>query len=108
MSDLTPTPTEVYLVASGDLRLAANQQCWPAQQQMEQQLSDALGALGVQVIRAHPFDPAEGHGFISSQRMGMNVFQGIPKGAALIVAEAVWQYSHHVLAGLRDHTGPDL
>ncbi|HRV96897.1 MAG TPA: fucose isomerase, partial [Anaerolineae bacterium] len=26
----------------------------------------------------------------------------------LIVAEAVWQYSHHVLAGLRDHRGPIL
>ena len=26
----------------------------------------------------------------------------------LIVAEAEWQYSHHVLAGLRDHRGPIL
>lgn len=26
----------VYLVASGDMRLAANQDCWPAQQQMEE------------------------------------------------------------------------
>jgi len=28
--------------------------------------------------------------------------------AAEIVAEAVWQYSYHVLAGLRDHKGPVL
>src|SRR5690606_37315276 len=28
--------------------------------------------------------------------------------APLIVAEAVWQYSHHVLAGLRTHQGPIL
>ena len=28
--------------------------------------------------------------------------------APLIVAEAVWQYSHHVLAGLTTHRGPIL
>jgi hypothetical protein len=40
--------------------------------------------------------------------MGMDVFQTIAPDAPLIVAEAVWQYSHHVLAGLRDHRGPIL
>ena len=40
--------------------------------------------------------------------MGMDVFKGIHPDAPLIVAEAVWQYSHHVLAGLRDHRGPIL
>ncbi|GMA15330.1 fucose isomerase [Deinococcus metallilatus] len=99
---------QAYLVASGDLRPAANRQCWPAQAQMEGQLTDALGKLGVQVTRAHPYDAAAGHGFIDSQRMGMDVFREIPQGAPVIVAEAVWQYSHHVLAGLRDHQGPIL
>ena len=32
----------------------------------------------------------------------MEVFRDIPPDAPLIVAEAVWQYSHHVLHGL-DH-----
>jgi hypothetical protein len=40
--------------------------------------------------------------------MGMDVFQSIPKDAPVIVAEAVWQYSYHVLAGLRDQRGPIL
>jgi hypothetical protein len=62
----------------------------------------------VRVIRGHAYDPAEQHGFISSQRMGMDVFQAIHPDARLIVAEAVWQYSHHVLAGLRSHRGPIL
>jgi L-fucose isomerase-like protein len=106
---LTSLPlTQAYLVASGDMRLAANQQCWPAQVQMETHLTQALAALGVQVTRAHGTDPHEHHGFISSQRMGMDVFRQIPKDAPVIVAEAVWQYSHHVLAGLRAHRGPIL
>ncbi len=99
---------EVWLVASGDQRLVANQLGWPAQADMEARLSRAIEAEGYAVRRAHPFNPGEGHGFISSQRMGMDVFQSIPPEAALVVAEAVWQYSHHVLAGLRAHRGPIL
>src|SRR5258707_7834978 len=38
----------------------------------------------------------------------MRVFAGIDSQARLIVAEAVWQYSHHVLAGLVSHEGPLL
>ncbi len=98
----------VWLVASGDLRPAANRACWPAQADMERRLAAALGREGWRLRRAHPFDRAEGHGFISSQRMGMDVFQSIDPHAHLIVAEAVWQYSHHVLAGLTTHRGPIL
>jgi hypothetical protein len=32
--------------------------------------------------------------------MGIEVFKKIPSDSKLIVAEAVWQYSHHVLAGI--------
>jgi hypothetical protein len=97
-----------YLVASGDLRLSANQVCWPAQEAMENQLVAAFKDEGLPVRRAHAYDPVQKHGFISSQRMGMDVFESIPKDAPVIVAEAVWQYSYHVLAGLRDHSGPIL
>jgi hypothetical protein len=82
-----------YLVASGDLRLSANQICWPAQEAMERQVFAAFEREGLPVVRAHPYDPEQRHGFISSQRMGMGVFQSIPKEAPVIVAEAVWQYS---------------
>ena len=40
--------------------------------------------------------------------MGIDVFRDIPRDAPLIVATANWQYSHHVLAGLRTHRGPIL
>jgi hypothetical protein len=99
---------EAVLVASGDLRLSANQTCWPAQAEMEQAIAAAFAREGVTVLRGHPYDDKLQHGFIWSQRMGMDVFKGIDPEAPLIVAEAVWQYSHHVLAGLRDHRGPIL
>jgi hypothetical protein len=32
--------------------------------------------------------------------MGMDVFQNIHPDTPLLVVDAIWQYSHHVLAGL--------
>ena len=107
----TPTPVaanEVLLVASGDLRQSANEVCWAAQAAMEEQLTAAFREEGVTLRRAHPVDPALKHGFIHSQRMGMDVFSHIHPEAPLVVAEAVWQYSNHVLAGLQSHRGPIL
>ena len=101
-------PKTAYLIASGDLRESANTAGWPTQAAMEAAVVAAFADLGWSVIRANEIDPATGHGFISSQRMGMEVFKSIPVDAPLIVAEAVWQYSHHVLAGLRTHQGPIL
>jgi hypothetical protein len=99
---------EAILVASGDMRLSANQVCWVTQEEMEKQITAAFAREGIRVIRGHPYDPSERHGFISSQRMGMDVFKKIHPDARVIVAEAVWQYSYHVLAGLAKHRGPIL
>ena len=99
---------EILLVASGDLRHPYNRSTWHAQEEMEGKIAVAFAAEGYTVRRAHPYDPKVGHGFIYSQRMGMEVFNNIHPDARLIVAEAEWQYSHHVLAGLRDHRGPIL
>jgi hypothetical protein len=97
-----------YLIASGDLRESANVAGWSTQLALEEALVAAFTKLGWTIVRANPVDPITGHGFISSQRMGLEVFKEIPLDAPLIVAEAVWQYSHHVLAGLRTHQGPIL
>ncbi len=104
----TADPQDVVLIANGDLRLSANQQCWPAQQEMESQLGQAVRAAGYRVVRAHPVKKNQGHGFISSQKEGMKVFATIDPNCRLMVAEAVWQYSHHVLHGLITHKGPIL
>jgi len=83
----------VQLIASGDLRLSANQVCWPAQKEMEATLTAALAAEGYELVRAHEYDDTAKHGFIDSQRKGMEVFKRIDPTAPLIIAEAVWQYS---------------
>jgi hypothetical protein len=101
-------PKHVYLAANGDLRLAANQKCWPEQARMESALTRALAAEGWKATRAHPFDKAKGHGFIDSQKMGLGVFRAVDSQGPLIVAESVWQYSQHVLPGLLTHRGPIL
>ena len=101
-------PKIIYLVANGDLRLSANQICEPAQAAMEQKIVAAIQAEGFSVKRAHRFDPAKKHGFIDSQKLGIEVFRSIPKNAPIIVAEAVWQYTQHILPGLLTHRGPIL
>lgn len=98
----------VILIASGDLRLSANRVCWPAQQEAEAAVMAAIRGLGREVKRGHAEDPVKGHGFIDSQSAGMEIFRSIPNDAPLVVCEAVWQYSHHVLAGLYSHRGPIL
>lgn len=116
MTYVLPAPTErpalapktAYLIASGDLRESANAAGWPTQVELEAAVTRVLEEFGWTVVRANGVNPETGHGFISSQRMGLEVFTSIPVDAPLIVAEAVWQYSHHVLAGLRTHRGPIL
>ena len=98
----------ILLVANGDLRQSANEVCWPAQHAMEQTLTAAVAKLGFKLVRAHPYKAAQKHGFISSQKEGMEVFAGLDPKTPLIVAEAVWQYSHHLLAGLISHQAPIL
>lgn len=102
------SPKQVYLVASGDLRPSANEACWPGQAAMERQLGAAIAAFGYHVVRAHHYVAKKKHGFIASQREGLDVFSKLNPTAPLIVAEAVWQYSHHVLGGLTTHRGPIL
>ena len=98
----------IYLITSGDLRQSANEVCWPAQHELEQTLTKVVAGAGYKLIRAFPYNAELKHGFISSQRIGMNVFQNIPADAPLIFATAAWQYTHHVLPGLRTHKGPIL
>ncbi|MGZ4705259.1 MAG: fucose isomerase [Acidimicrobiales bacterium] len=101
-------PRTALLVANGDLRESANVECWPAQAALEAAATAAFESLGWTLQRAHPVDPASGHGFIGSQAHGREVFADIDPDAPIVVAEAVWQYSQQVLIGLLRHRGPIL
>ena len=98
----------ILLIASGDLRQSANETCWPAQAAMERKLGAAVASLGYRVKRANPYDAKRRHGFVASQKEGLEIFARLDPDAPLIVAEAVWQYSQNVLGGLLTHRGPIL
>ena len=97
-----------FLIASGDLRESANVACWPAQQALEADAAKAFSDLKWKLVRADTCRPGAAHGFIASQQQGRDVFGSIDPDAPVVVAEAVWQYSHHVLMGLERHRGPIL
>lgn len=99
---------EAVLITSGDLRESANHVCWPAQQALEAVLIEAFRVQGCELKRAFAPDAERGHGFIDSQRRGMQIFEGIDPEAPLVFATAAWQYTHHVLPGMRFHRGPIL
>jgi hypothetical protein len=101
-------PRQVCLVASGDSRLPANQVCWPAQAALEAALDRAFAALDCSIVRGHAYDPVAQHGFLDSQIHGIQAFRAIDPEVPLVVAEAVWQYTSHVLPGLTKHRGPIL
>jgi hypothetical protein len=101
---------QVVLIASGDQRRSANVVCWPAQKALEDDARRAFARLGWEVVRGSTERQSdlEPHGFVNSQAYGREVFAKIDRDAPLVVAEAVWQYSQHVLAGLCNHRGPIL
>jgi hypothetical protein len=101
-------PRQVYLMANGDLRTSANQKCWPEQARAEAALTRALRAERFSLVRAHPYDRVKRHGFVDSQKMGLEIFRRLDPDAPLLIAECVWQYSHHLLGGLTTHRGPIL
>ena len=102
-------PNEVLLVTNADLRESANVECWPVQKRFEQRLSDVLQErFGVLSRRAHLVKGDKGHGFISSQREGSDLFAGLDPESPVIVLLTAWQYSHHLAPSLAKHRGPIL
>lgn len=104
-----PGEKEVFVIANGDLRDTANQNCWEVQKTFESKLEVALKEkFGYTARRAHPVKEDLGHGFISNQREGSDVMASIDPKAPLIVLMTAWQYSHHLAPSLVNHEGPVL
>lgn len=105
---IEPQLQEILMVTNADLRESANLACWPVQQQFEIKLQAALERHGYRMRRAHPVDAQRGHGFISNQRQGSDLFAQIDADAPVIVLLTAWQYSHHIAPSLIHHRGPVL
>jgi hypothetical protein len=105
---ITVGDKEVLLVTNADLRESANVECWPVQSKYETKLTQAGDRLGYKIKRAHLFKGDKGHGFISSQREGSDLFASIDPDAPVIVLLTAWQYSHHLAPSLVKHRGPVL
>ncbi|MBP9059017.1 MAG: hypothetical protein KBF98_01725 [Rhodoferax sp.] len=106
---ITVADKEVLLVTNADLRESANVECWPVQAKFEVRLEEAVSIrLGYQIKRAHLYKGDKGHGFISSQREGSELFASIDPDAPVIVLLTAWQYSHHLAPSLARHRGPVL
>lgn len=105
---IEPQHQEILMVTNADLRESANLACWPVQQQFEIKLQAALERHGYRMRRAHPVDAQRGHGFISNQRQGSDLFAQIDADAPVIVLLTAWQYSHHIAPSLIHHRGPVL
>lgn len=106
---IRPSKDEILLVTNADLRESANVVCWPVQEKFEARLAAVLNSrFGVSLRRAHPVKADKGHGFISSQREGSDVFEAIDPDAPVIVLLTAWQYSHHLAPSLVRHRGPVL
>ncbi len=75
---------------------------------MEKTLGAALEREGYSVVRAHQYDAKLS--MVSSQVSGKvwrSFVRSIPQRAA-DRRRSVWQYSHHIFAGLTTHRGPIL
>ncbi|TBW35824.1 signal transduction protein [Siculibacillus lacustris] len=106
---LTPAADEVLFVTNADLRESANVACWPVEAKYEALLAEALTThFGKRLVRAHAIKADKGHGFISGQREGSDVFAAIDPDAPVIVLLTAWQYSHHLAPSLALHRGPVL
>ncbi len=100
---------EVLLVTNADLRESANKECWPVQNKFEERLTQALSSrFGFTAKRAHLYKGDKGHGFISNQREGSDLFATIDPDSPVIVLMTAWQYSHHLAPSLTKHRGPVL
>jgi L-fucose isomerase-like protein len=98
----------IYLVSNGDHRESACRVCWPTQEQTLKQVEKAFAKVGVKTRRAHGYDDARKHGFITRQADGARVFSEIPADAPVVVVLSCWAYAHHVTGPLQTHRGPIL
>ena len=89
---ITAGDKEVLLVTNADLRETANVACWPVQNKFEDKLEKAVASrFGYKVKRAHLYKGDKGHGFISSQREGSDLFASIIDSRSLCPRDELYR-----------------
>ena len=75
---------KIYLISNGDFRDTACQECWPKQQETLKAVEGAFSQLGYETEILPQFDPDRGHGFITKQHEGTQVFSQIEPSAPVV------------------------
>ncbi len=99
---------QVQLIASGDLRLSANQVCWPAQSAMEKTLGRSTRTRRLQCRASSPVRRETQAWFHlkSAARYGGLSFDRSQRAADR--RRSVWQYSHHIFGWSYDASRPNF
>lgn len=98
----------VYLISNGDFRESACLAGWPKQDETLREVKKAFAQLGVKTEVLPKFDSKRGHGFVTRQCQGANIFSKIEPNAPVVVVLSIWAYAHHVCGPLATHKGPIL
>lgn len=98
----------IYLISNGDFRDTACVDCWPMQQKTLTQVKSAFKALGQRCEVRTKFNRKRGHGFITRQCEGTELFSKIDPNAPVVIVLSCWAYAHNVAGALQTHKGPIL
>lgn len=99
---------KVALVSNGDFRNPACVVGWDKQKETLKLLKAAFKKLRVETVEYPKYDRKRGHGFLSRQCEGTDLFSQIPADMPVVVVLSIWAYSHHVSGALQTHKGPIL
>jgi len=99
---------KIYLLSNGDFRDSACETCWPKQKETIDSVTESFDILGYEVKVLPRYNETTGHGFITRQCHGTEIFSRIDPNAPVVILLSIWAYAHHVASGLQTHKGPIL
>ncbi|NIA14850.1 MAG: hypothetical protein GWP08_12300 [Nitrospiraceae bacterium] len=98
----------IYLISNGDYRDSAGVECWPMQEKTLREVKRAFKSLGVEAKVLSKYDAKRGHGFVTRQCEGAEIFSKIDPKAPVVVVLSCWAYAHNVCGPIQTHKGPVL
>jgi len=99
----------VVLISNGDMREAANKECWPMQEETLNGVIAAFAKLGVKAKEVTLCALGAPHRFLARQADGLRLFaEKVDPDAIVVIVLSCWAYAHHVASALKNHRGPIL